>query len=140
MSVLRDRTLRFIVRAVGASVLVLALSAQVAMAHAYLESSSPASGVREETAAPEQTLRFDDSLNRQLSKVTLYDVHSNRRSEVSTVALMDPGVPAWCTLRIDVRSGRVLSALLITSGHTEESQFSQFNSARPILAPTHPCA
>jgi copper transport protein len=79
LSVHRDRILRLLVRAVGIAVLVLAISAQVAMAHAYLESSSPASGVREETAPPELTLRFDESLNRQLSTATLYDVQRNKR-------------------------------------------------------------
>lgn len=58
----------------------------------------------------------------------------------ATLALMDPGTPAWWTLHVDLASYRVLDARLITSGHFINTRYSQFNSARAILAPTRPRA
>jgi copper transport protein len=58
----------------------------------------------------------------------------------ATLALMDPGTPAWWTLHVDLANGRVFDARLITSGHFINVRYSQFNSARPILEPTHPGA
>ncbi len=56
----------------------------------------------------------------------------------ATIALMDPGTPAWWTLRVDLSSGRVLEARLITSGHFISTRYSQFNTARPIIPPPRP--
>jgi copper transport protein len=58
----------------------------------------------------------------------------------ATIALMDPGTPAWWTLRVDLSSGRVLEARLITSGHFITTRYSQFNTARPIIPPPQPRA
>jgi copper transport protein len=55
---------------------------------------------------------------------------------LATLALMDPGTPAWWTLHVDLATGRVLDTRLITSGHFISARYSQFNSAAPILAPT----
>lgn len=57
-------------------------------------------------------------------------------SQLATIALMDPGTPAWWTLRVDVRSGRVLYARLITPGHFATDRFSEFNRAAPIATPS----
>lgn len=54
---------------------------------------------------------------------------------VATVALMDPGTPAWWMLRIDLRDYRVLDARLITAGESATDRYSQFDRAAPILAP-----
>jgi copper transport protein len=56
----------------------------------------------------------------------------------ATLALMDPGTPAWWTLRVDLSSGRVLEARLITSGHFIGTRYSEFNTARPIISPSRP--
>jgi hypothetical protein len=53
---------------------------------------------------------------------------------------MDPGTPAWWTLHVDLATGRVLDARLITSGHFISERYSQFNGAAPIHAPTSPRA
>ncbi|HLB21951.1 MAG TPA: CopD family protein, partial [Solirubrobacteraceae bacterium] len=65
--------------------------------------------------------------------------HSHGRA-VATLALMDPGTPAWWTLRVELATGRVLDAQLITSGHFISTQYSQFNSAPSVLAPRSPGA
>jgi len=65
----------------------------------------------------------------------LLDIKDGRHGQIATIALMDPGVPAWQTLQIDLATSRVLSAQLITSGHDETDRFSRFNSAPPIPTP-----
>ena len=57
---------------------------------------------------------------------------------IATIALMDPGVPAWQILKVDLADSRVLSARLITPGHSETDRFSDFNSAPPIEPPAGP--
>ena len=57
-------------------------------------------------------------------------------SDMASLALMDPGTPAWWTLHVDLATSRVLDARLITSGHFINARYSQFNSAPPILPPS----
>jgi hypothetical protein len=68
--------------------------------------------------------------------VRLIGVEHNRGHGTATLALMDPGTPAWWTLRVDLATDRVLDARLITSGHFISVRYSEFNSAPAILAPT----
>jgi copper transport protein len=68
--------------------------------------------------------------------VRLIGVEHRHSLTLATLALMDPGTPAWWTLHVDLSTGRVLDARLITSGHFISAHYSQFNSAPPILAPT----
>ena len=70
--------------------------------------------------------------------VRLIGVERRHGRALATLALMDPGTPAWWTLHVDLATGRVLDARLITSGHFIGARYSQFNSAPPILAPTSP--
>ncbi len=70
----------------------------------------------------------------------LLEIKDGRHGQIATIALMDPGVPAWQTLQIDLATSRVLSAQLITSGHDETDHFSEFNSAPPIPTPRSPGA
>ncbi len=70
--------------------------------------------------------------------VRLIDVQHRRGHATATLALMDPGTPAWWTLHVDLATDRVLDARLITSGHFISTRYSQFNSAQPILTPTGP--
>ena len=70
--------------------------------------------------------------------VRLIGVERHHGRALATLALMDPGTPAWWTLHVDLSTGRVLDARLITSGHFIGARYSQFNSAPPILAPTSP--
>ena len=72
--------------------------------------------------------------------VRLIGVEHRRGRAMATLALMDPGTPAWWTLHVDLATGRVLDARLITSGHFINDRYSQFNSGPPILAPTSPGA
>jgi putative copper export protein len=72
--------------------------------------------------------------------VRLIGVEHSQGHRTATLALMDPGTPAWWTLHVDLATGRVLDARLITSGHFISARYSQFNSAAPILAPTSPRA
>ncbi|TML91757.1 MAG: hypothetical protein E6G10_30140 [Actinobacteria bacterium] len=54
----------------------------------------------------------------------------------ANIALMDPGTPAWIRLRIDRRTGRVLSDRLITPGESLLQRYSHFN--RPLsIHPPH---
>ena len=55
---------------------------------------------------------------------------------VATVALMDPGAPAWWTLQIDLRDYRVLYARLIIPGESSTYRYSEFDRAAPVRAPT----
>lgn len=70
--------------------------------------------------------------------VRLIGVERHHGRALATLALMDPGTPAWWTLHVDLATSRVLDARLITSGHFISARYSQFNSAPPILAPTSP--
>ncbi len=70
--------------------------------------------------------------------VRLISIAPGGGGQVATIALMDPGTPAWWTLRVDLRSGRVLYARLITPGHFATDRFSEFNRAVPIAIPTSP--
>ena len=72
--------------------------------------------------------------------VRLLDIERTRHGEAATIALMDPGAPAWQTLRVDLTSGRVLSTHLISPGHSQRNRFSDFNSAPRILLPSGPGA
>lgn len=72
--------------------------------------------------------------------VRLIGVERPHGRALATLALMDPGTPAWWTLHVDLATGRVLDARLITSGHFISTRYSQFNSAPPILAPRSPRA
>lgn len=68
--------------------------------------------------------------------VRLIAVEPRGRDEIATVALMDPGVPAWWTLRVNLSDSHVQSALLVTPGHSEASRFHSFNRAPAVRAPT----
>ena len=70
--------------------------------------------------------------------VRLVGVDRRHVGATATLALMDPGTPAWWTLHVALATGRVLDARLITSGHFISSHFSQFNSAPPVRAPKAP--
>lgn len=70
--------------------------------------------------------------------VRLISIASSGGRRVDTISLMDPGTPAWWTLRVALRTGRVLSARLITTGHFVTDRFSQFDRAAPIAPPTGP--
>lgn len=72
--------------------------------------------------------------------VRLIGVEHRHGRALATLALMDPGTPAWWTLHIDLATSLVLDARLITSGHFINTRYSQFNSAPPILTPTSPRA
>ncbi len=72
--------------------------------------------------------------------VRLIDIQRTRQGETATIALMDPGVPAWFTLQVDLATSHVLSALLITPGHSETSRFTRFNNAPPVRPPSAPGA
>jgi copper transport protein len=72
--------------------------------------------------------------------VRLIGINDRRGRKVATLALMDPGTPAWWTLHVDLATGRVLDARLITSGHFISVRYTQFNSAPPILEPARPRA
>jgi copper transport protein len=72
--------------------------------------------------------------------VRLIGVERDHGRAIATLALMDPGTPAWWTLHVELATGRVLDARLITSGHFISAHYSQFNSAAPILAPASPGA
>ena len=48
---------------------------------------------------------------------------------------MDPGTPAWIRLRIDRRTGRVLSDRLITPGESWLQRYSRFNRPLSIHPP-----
>ncbi|MHB1834554.1 MAG: copper resistance CopC family protein, partial [Solirubrobacteraceae bacterium] len=82
MSGARRRSIRFS-GGLCAAVLMLAVSASPALAHAYLESSTPAAGAREASAPVEVRMRFDESLNRQLSTAAIYNSESGRRVRAS---------------------------------------------------------
>jgi copper transport protein len=70
--------------------------------------------------------------------VRLIGVEERRGQKLATLGLMDPGTPAWWTLRVDLATQHVLDAHLITSGHFINVRYSQFNSAPPILEPAKP--
>ena len=72
--------------------------------------------------------------------VRLIAVEHRDGHTTATLALMDPGTPAWWTLHVDLASSRVLDARLITSGHFINARYSQFNRARAVFAPTSPHA
>jgi len=72
--------------------------------------------------------------------VRLIGIDDRRGRKLASLALMDPGTPAWWTLHVDLATDRVLDARLITSGHFISVRYSQFNSAPPILAPGSPRA
>ncbi len=72
--------------------------------------------------------------------VRLIDIERTHGQAIATLALMDPGTPAWSTLRVELATGRVLDARLITPGQFISAHYSQFNSAPPILAPRRPRA
>lgn len=72
--------------------------------------------------------------------VRLLGTRRTREGRIATIALMDPGVPAWWTLYISERNGHVLAARLITPGHSVTDHFSEFDSAPPILPPSGPGA
>jgi copper transport protein len=72
--------------------------------------------------------------------VRLIGVERRHGQALGTLALMDPGTPAWWTLRVELATGLVLDARLITSGHFISARYSQFNSAPPIPTPTSPRA
>jgi hypothetical protein len=70
--------------------------------------------------------------------VRLLAAQPTHQRVVAKIALMDPGVPAWWTLRVDLARNRVLSARLITPGLSEADHFSRFDSAPPVVRPNGP--
>lgn len=64
-------------------------------------------------------------------------VHGRR---LATIVLMDPGVPAWWTLTIDLARSHILNGALMTPGHFEYESFDHFNDVAPIHAPAGPRA
>ena len=70
--------------------------------------------------------------------VRLIGVDERRGQRLATLALMDPGTPAWWTLHVDLATDRVLDARLITSGHFISVRYSQFNGTPPVLEPARP--
>ena len=79
MSDLRRRLQRMFVGAVGTGAVLLAMSAPAAMAHAYLESASPAAGSRDAGAPAVVAMRFNELLNRHLSTAAIYEARTGRR-------------------------------------------------------------
>lgn len=117
-------------------------------APAQLEDQLIAIGLRQWTRAPGRSWRLQPSSNAMplrtatwftwsshAEAVRLLGVQSFHGRRTATLALMDPGTPAWWTLHIELATGRVLDARLITSGHFISDRYSQFNRVAPILAP-----
>lgn len=58
------------------------------------------------------------------------------RSGIATIALADPGTPAWWRLWIEIRTGRVLRTKLATPAHFMTQRFFAFNQSLDVTAPT----
>ena len=71
-------TIRLLLGALAAALALLASAAPSASAHAYLEASSPAAGVRESSAPAVVSMRFDEPLTR-LSTAAIYDAQTDTR-------------------------------------------------------------
>lgn len=83
MGLQRQSCRRSALRALVTGGVLLACSPATAMAHAYLESSSPAAGAREESAPAEVRMGFDEPLNRPLSTAAIYNSQTERRVSAS---------------------------------------------------------
>lgn len=70
--------------------------------------------------------------------VRLIDVRRLHGATIATLALMDPGAPAWWTLHVELATGHVLDTRLVTAGNFVNTEYSQFDSAAPVHAPTGP--
>lgn len=58
------------------------------------------------------------------------------RSGIATVALADPGTPAWWRLWVETRTGRVLRTRLTIPAHFMTQRFFAYNQPLDVTAPT----
>jgi len=117
--------IRFLLGALAASALMLALGASPASAHAYLEGSSPAAGTNLATSPSTVAMRFDETLNKPLSRAALYDSRTGKPIAASV------DIPA--PLELVLRPGRALArgsyrvewhTVSTEDGHEIEGSFS----------------
>jgi len=104
-------------------------------AHAWLD--APGTGWQLQPADGRLPFRTASwfAWTRDAEAARLISITSADGRRVATVALMDPGTPAWWTLKIDLRDYHVLFARLITAGESATYRYSEFDRAAPISAP-----
>ena len=90
--------------------------------------------------APEGTLPFATASWFQWSTYAqatrLIAITGKHGRRVAKILLMDPGVPAWWTVTVDLATNRVLGGTLISPGYVETERFGAFNDTPPIHPPT----
>jgi hypothetical protein len=77
---------------------------------------------------------FDWNLDAQSVQVLSETVHGGQRT--AEVALMNPTVPAWLRMRVDLDTGRVMQVRTVTQGKFTTDRYSSYGVPQRILPPS----